>query len=74
MRDLISQRIRIFPDEPERLLGGVHHPAVLDHQLAQEHVVLERRVEVLKTGGATVNKGQQWLLSFRSYTGTAMSS
>ena len=56
MRDLISQRIRILPDEPERLLGGVHHPAVLDHQLTQEHVVLERRVEVLKTDVARLNK------------------
>lgn len=46
--EFIGQLVGVLPDEPERLLGGVHHLALAKIQLSQHHRILQRRVKVLK--------------------------
>ncbi len=43
----VSQGVGVLPDKPERFFGRVHDPAMLDDELTQEHVVFQRRMEIL---------------------------
>ena len=46
--ELVGQLVGVLPHEPQRLLGTVHHPALLDLELPQHQSVLQGGVEVLQ--------------------------
>jgi hypothetical protein len=60
----VGQRIRVLPHEPQRLLGRVHDPALLHDELTEQHVVLQRRVEVLRAKRNRNLKIEIWSQSY----------